>query len=371
MMSNKVVTMGLLSTAQINEVILDSVSRLDGIECTTIASRELERAQKYAQEHNLQHACTYEQILTAPVDAVYIPLPTAFASEWAVRCANAGKHVFVDKPLASVPQTEAIKEACEEADVIFMDATHFVHADRTKEVRKRIIDGDIGKLKRLQSTYCFPIPNMAQNIRSKPELEPMTVWGDLGWYVCRSAVAYLGVEITDNILRVHCSSKTHERFPKAIQSVEGIVEFGTNEKDRISMCFVIDCTAGLVMRATAIGQQGYLEVDDFVVPFHQTKIFESIRRPEDYSVDTEYMFERFITSIEGDDDYQLVFPSPTRIHVDEGGVSQATKMVNEFARMIREKDMAASAKWMAETLSTQRILDVVFEKLKEEHGWKQ
>ncbi|KAI0560969.1 oxidoreductase domain containing protein [Gracilaria domingensis] len=368
-MGSNVVRLGIISTALISDVIVKSVTFVDGIECTAIASRDANRAQKYAEKHDIKHACTYEEILNAPVDAIYVPLPTALATEWAVRSANAGKHVFVDKPFGCASQVEEIKNACEEANVIFMDATHFVHATRTKEVRKRIMNGDIGKLKRVQATYCIPMPNLATNIRSKPELEPMTLWGDLGWYVCRAAVALLGVDATRNILRVHCTSKAHKRFPMVVQSVEGVVEFGTDDVDKISLCFVIDCTSTVIMRATAIGEMGYVEMDGYGVPPTQSSVFEAVRKPEDYTDDIAYIFQRSVSKIEGDDDYQWCYPSPEEIHVDEGGRSQATKMVQEFVRMIQENDLNASSKWMVETMTTQRIVDAVYEKVKEQHGW--
>ncbi|KAI0556840.1 oxidoreductase domain containing protein [Gracilaria domingensis] len=369
-MGGQVIKLGLLSTANINIVILDGVARLDGVECTTIASRDKKRAQRYAEQHKLEHACTYEEIVTAPIDAVYIPLPTAIASEWAVRCANAGKHVFVDKPFVSTPEVEAIKEACEQAQVIFMDATHFVHSNRTKQVRQRIVDGDVGTVKRLQSTFCIPMPNVAQNIRSNPELEPLTMWGDLGWYASRAAVAFLGVDATENILSVHCTSKTLKRFPRVLESIEGVVEFGTCDEDKVYLCFIIDCAASRLNRTTIIGEEGYLEIDGFVAPPRQSKFLESIRKPEDYCEDTDYTYERSVTEIKGDDNYQWSFPAPEQVHVDEGGLPQYAQMVKEYVRMIRENDMEASAKWMTETLATQRIVDTVFEKIREQHGWK-
>ncbi len=33
------------------------------------------------------------------VDAVYIPLPTALKTEWAIKSANAKKHIILEKPL--------------------------------------------------------------------------------------------------------------------------------------------------------------------------------------------------------------------------------------------------------------------------------
>ncbi|PXF45353.1 putative oxidoreductase [Gracilariopsis chorda] len=367
--TTKTIRIGILSTAWINDVILDSVRRVQGVECTYIASRDLKRAQKYAEDNDIPNACTYDELLAAPIDAVYIPLPTAIAPDWAVRSAKAGKHVLVDKPFASVPEVERIKGACEEAKLVFMDGTHFAHAARTHEVRSRIVNGDIGKIKRVLAAFCYPIPKMAENIRSKPDVEPMTLWGDLGWYVSRAAVAFLGVEVASKIVSVNCSSKLFERFSNTVQSAEGIVEFQLNDGENVSLCFAVDGTASIIMRATIIGEEGFLELDDFVVPSRQTLIFDHIRDPKDFTVDLEYSYSKSVESIKGEDDYQWKFPTLQTVLVDEGGFPQAAKMIKEFARMIRENDLESSRRWMTETLVTQGIVDAVFEKIKEQHAF--
>lgn len=366
--TTKPVRIGILSTAWINDVILDSIRRVEGVECTFIASRDLKKARKYAEDNGIPNACTYDDLLSAPIDAVYIPLPTGISADWAVRSAKAGKHVLVDKPFASVPDTDRIKTACEEAKVIFMDGTHFVHAVRTREVRKRVDNGDIGKVKRVQATFCYPIPKMADNIRSNTKLEPMTLWGDLGWYVSRAAVAFLGVENTSNIASAKCTSKLFERFRGAVQSAEGIVEFQLSNGRKVPLCFSVDGSASVIMRATIIGEEGYLEVDDFVVPSRQTLIFDHIRDPKDFTVDLEYKYCQSVESIKGEDDYQWKFPIPQTVLVDEGGFPQAARMMEEFARMILENDLESSRRWVTETLATQGIVDAVFEKIKEQHG---
>lgn len=361
------VRIGIISTAWANDVVLDSIRRVEGVECTFVASRDLKKAQKYAEENDIPNACTYDELLAAPVDAVYIPLPTALAPDWAVRSAKAGKHVMVDKPFTSVPEVERIKAACEEAQVVFMDATHFVHASRTHEVRRRVANGDIGKLKRLQATYCYPFPKMAENIRSKTDLEPMGMWGDLGWYVSRSAVAFLGVDIASKIVSVQCISKVFERFPDVVKSAEGIIEFQLNEDERVSFYFAADSTASILMRATIIGEEGYLDVHEFAIPLRQTMILDHLRDPKDFAVDLEYVYCRSVENIEGEDDYQWKFPTPETVFVDEGGFPQAAKMIQEFVRMIRENDLESSQRWMTETLTTQGIVDAVFEKIREQH----
>ena len=60
-------------------------------------------------------------VARADVDAVYLPLPTGLRTEWAVRAAEAGKHVLVEKPCApTVADLETILAAWQGSGVQFM-----------------------------------------------------------------------------------------------------------------------------------------------------------------------------------------------------------------------------------------------------------
>ena len=67
------------------------------------------------------------------MQAVYIPLPTAFRKEWVVKAANAGKHVLADKPVAaSAQEMEEMLSACKANEVQFMDGVMFMHQPRLR-----------------------------------------------------------------------------------------------------------------------------------------------------------------------------------------------------------------------------------------------
>ena len=70
---------GLLSTANINRLLLGGARAAEGVEVVAVASRERARAEAFAAEHGLGRAHgSYEALLADPeVDAVYVPLPNS------------------------------------------------------------------------------------------------------------------------------------------------------------------------------------------------------------------------------------------------------------------------------------------------------
>ena len=94
---------GVLSTAKIGrEQVLPAIVEADNGVLSAVASRDETRARALADRFGAPHAFgSYEALLASDtVDGVYIPLPTSQHIEWAVKAADAGKHVLVEKPLA-------------------------------------------------------------------------------------------------------------------------------------------------------------------------------------------------------------------------------------------------------------------------------
>ena len=72
---------GILSTARIAQRIVEGARLSEDAQIVAVGSRDLARAQAYADEHGIERVHgSYEDLLADPeVDAVYIPLPNSHA----------------------------------------------------------------------------------------------------------------------------------------------------------------------------------------------------------------------------------------------------------------------------------------------------
>jgi len=200
---------GLLAAGRIAGRFADGLNSTDEATGLAVASRSLEKAQKFAEEHHIERAYgSYEELLADPeVDAVYIATPNSLHPEWAIKAARAGKHVLSEKPsAANAADLEAALEVVKQCDVFYMEAFMYRCHPQWKKVREIIDAGTIGEVRVLRSSFAF---NMGLNLENIRMSNPLAGGGlmDVGCYCvsfCRliageepceaKAVAHIGPE---------------------------------------------------------------------------------------------------------------------------------------------------------------------------------
>jgi D-xylose 1-dehydrogenase (NADP+, D-xylono-1,5-lactone-forming) len=102
LLPSKPLRIGVLGAAKIARAFIAGVAGSERVAVTTVASRDLAKAQAFAADTGLPRALgSYEALLADPeIDAIYNPLPNTLHAEWSVRAVEAGKHVLCEKPLA-------------------------------------------------------------------------------------------------------------------------------------------------------------------------------------------------------------------------------------------------------------------------------
>lgn len=164
---------GVLSTANIGRAaVIPALKAAAGAEVVAVASRDLDRAERFATDHEIPTAYgDYDTLLADPgIDAVYIPLPNRLHAEWTVRAAEAGKHILCEKPLAmDAAECELMEAAADAAGVVLMEAFMYRFHPRTRRVLELLQAGAVGEVRSIRSAFTFRLRN-SDNIRLSAEL---------------------------------------------------------------------------------------------------------------------------------------------------------------------------------------------------------
>ncbi|ANE45601.1 oxidoreductase [Paenibacillus swuensis] len=124
-----------------------------------VMRRDASLAEDYAKRHGVpQWYSDAEALIHDPqVDAVYIATPPAYHKEYTLLCAQAGKPVYVEKPMAlNTAECEAMIQACREAGVPLFVAFYRRALPKFIQVRDWIAEGLIGDVRFVQMTHYQP-----------------------------------------------------------------------------------------------------------------------------------------------------------------------------------------------------------------------
>ena len=194
-MTDKQVRWALLSTARINERLMEPIRRAARSRLVGVASRSEDKAAAYARKWKIPRAYgSYEQLLAdRDIDAVYISLPNGLHTEWSVRCADAGKHVLCEKPLAlTVEEADRLEQAARRNAVVIQEAAMMRFHPQMEHIRKLLADGTIGRVRLLRGVFTYVL-NDPTDVRLDPSQGGGALW-DLGSYCVRFMRTVMGRE---------------------------------------------------------------------------------------------------------------------------------------------------------------------------------
>lgn len=149
---------GILATGRIAGDFARGVRSSKHGVLAAVGSRSQDSADAFAAEHEIPHAhASYEALLADDtVDAVYVATPHPWHPRWAIRTAEAGKHVLTEKPAGiNHAQTMAMIEAAIANDVFFMEAFMYRCHPQIERLTSLVREGAIGDVKLVQATFGF------------------------------------------------------------------------------------------------------------------------------------------------------------------------------------------------------------------------
>lgn len=263
---------GVLGVANIaRRAVIPAIQRSINGRLAAIASRRRERADQAARECGFARAHgSYEALLDDPdVQAIYIPLPNALHREWTIRCAESGKHVLCEKPLALSPaECDEMIAACRQHRVLLMEAFMDRFHPRTEDVARLVRAGELGEVRMVRAAFTFQATNPARNVRFRPDLGGGALY-DVGCYTVNLSRMVLGE-------------------PEEVFACGRIGEYGVDEQVGAVLRFgggrlaMIDCGLTLPRREEydVLGTEAYLRVPRAFLPGNADSEIESWRGSE-------------------------------------------------------------------------------------------
>jgi len=165
--------LGILGCANIAKQFARDVAESPLVSIQAVASRDLNKAQQFAQTFGIARAHgSYEAMLAdSALDAIYIPLPNSLHAEWAIRAMQAGKHVLCEKPLAlNLAEVTRMFEVARKQGVMLLESYPYWFQPQTRDLLACLSDDTMGQVRSMQASFGFTLGNPDDNIRMKPDL---------------------------------------------------------------------------------------------------------------------------------------------------------------------------------------------------------
>ena len=154
---------GIIATGKIARRFAQGLQHSSMGRLVAVGSRSREAAERFGADFGLATRCchgSYEALLgDGHVQAVYIANPHSGHAEWAVKCAQAGKHILCEKPLAmNTAEAEIIVAAARRHGVFLMEAFMYRCHPQTLELARLVREGTVGRVRVIQATFSFHAP---------------------------------------------------------------------------------------------------------------------------------------------------------------------------------------------------------------------
>jgi predicted dehydrogenase/aryl-alcohol dehydrogenase-like predicted oxidoreductase len=155
---SKKLAWGILGTGRIAGVFAQGLAESQTGTLLAVGSRTQESADRFGAQWKAERRySSYEQLLAdKDVEAIYISTPHPLHAEWAIKAADAGKHILCEKPIGlNQYEAMAIIEAAQRNDVFLMEGFMYRTHPQISKLVELIRSGVIGQVRVIQASFAF------------------------------------------------------------------------------------------------------------------------------------------------------------------------------------------------------------------------
>lgn len=187
----------VVGLGRIAEHFLKGLQGSPTVRVTALVSGDAAKAERMAKQYGVAHTCGYGEMDSlrdrAEVHAVYLALPVSMHREFTAHAAMAGKHVLVEKPMASTAEDcRAMIADCRAAGVLLSVAYRCPYDPMHQRALELVRSGALGTVERMESSFGFALS--ADDWRRDGALGGGGSLYDVGIYSLNAARYFMGAE---------------------------------------------------------------------------------------------------------------------------------------------------------------------------------
>ena len=235
-------------------------SLIPGSSVYAVMSRSKEKAQSYAQRHNIPHWYTdAQQLINDPnVNAIYIATPPSSHATYAIMAMKSGKPVYVEKPLASsYYDCQRIDRMSEKTHVPCFVAYYRRYLPYFLKVKELLKSGAIGHVISVQIRFACPPRDLDYDSTSLPWRVQRDIAGGGYFYDLAPHQIDLLQELFGPIVHASGFSTNRGGLYETEDSVSAAFQFADGLTGSGSWCFVSHDSAR-TDRIELIGDKGQI-----------------------------------------------------------------------------------------------------------------
>lgn len=216
----------------------------------------------------------FEQVVGAPeIDAVAVATPVRFHFEMAMKSLQAGKHTFIEKPMASsVAECKELIEIAEKKNLILMVGHTFVYSTPVRKIKEIVDSGELGRIQYI-SARRLNLGLLQKDINVAWDLAPHDI----------SIILYI---MNETPVSVNCQGKAHVN-----PDIEDVTSMTLNfARDGLATIQSSWLDPNKVREITFVGNKKMLVYND-VEPIEKIKIYDKrVDIPSHYDTFAEFQY---------------------------------------------------------------------------------
>ena len=151
---------GIIGLGRMANRFASAIGEVKNAKLLGIASQNIDRLKNFGDKHSIENNLrfnTYDEILNCnEINSIYISTLNNTHADIVIKAAKAKKNILCEKPVTTnYSDTVKVFEELNKSNVFFLEAIAYCTHPQTRFVINKIIEGEIGEVDKIDSTFGF------------------------------------------------------------------------------------------------------------------------------------------------------------------------------------------------------------------------